>query len=155
MSKGFAPMPEPEGIWRSLDWYVGVTFLALGSAWMLLSGLYTVSLAPVQGEGTRGFLVIGIVSTLLGALLFALGFSKLSAEPAGNRRSLVPVAAMASGIVLMLLSAKDTIRNVSLWVEKGYSGPAISEGILTLLGFLVFITGRLLWERNAGKNPSE
>ncbi|MGH6852326.1 MAG: hypothetical protein ACREDJ_03825 [Methylocella sp.] len=147
-------MPEPEGIWRSLDWYVGMTFVAIGSVWMLVSGLYTVSLAPVQAEGTRGFLVISIVSTFLGALLFALGFSKLNTGPAGKRRSLVPVAAMASGIVLMLLSGKDTIRNVSIWVEKGYSGPAISEGILTLLGFLVFIGGRLLWKRNTCNNRS-
>jgi hypothetical protein len=154
MSKGFAPMPEPEGIWRSLDYYVGMTFVAIGSLWMLVSGLYTISLAPVQAEGARGFLIISFVSTFLGALVFALGFSKLNTGPAGNRRSLVSVAAMAGGIVLMLLSAKDTIRNVSLWVEKGYSGPVISEGILTLLSSLVFIAGRLVWKRNTGNNRS-
>ncbi|HEX3497096.1 MAG TPA: hypothetical protein VHT02_07985 [Methylocella sp.] len=155
MFKGFAPMPEPEGIWRSLDSYVGVAFVAIGSAWMLVSGLYAVSLAPARGDLIGVLLVISTVSTFLGALVFALGFSKLNTDdPAGNRRSLIPVAAIASGIVLMLLSAKDTIRNVSLWVEKGNSGPAISEGTLTLLGFFVFIAGRLLWKRNTGENPS-
>jgi hypothetical protein len=154
MFKGFAPMPEPEGIWRSLDRYVGVAFVAIGSAWMLVSGLYAVSLAPARGDLIGVLLVISTFSTFLGALVFALGFSKLNTDPAGNRRLLVPVAAMASGIVLLLLSAKDTIRNVSLWVEKGNSGPAISEGSLTLLGFFVFIAGRLLWKRNTGQNPS-
>jgi hypothetical protein len=155
MFKGFGPMPEPEGIWRSLDGYVvGLAFVAIGSAWMLVSGLYAVSLAPARGDLIGVLLVISTFSTFLGALVFALGFSKLNTGPAGNRRLLVPVAAMASGIVLMLLSAKDTIRNVSLWVEKGNSGPAISEGTLTLLGFFVFIVGRLLWKRNTGQIPS-
>jgi hypothetical protein len=153
MFKGFAPMPEPEGIWRSLDGYVvGLAFVAIGSAWMLVSGLYAVSLAPARGDLIGVLLVISTFSTFLGALVFALGFSKLNTDR--NRRLLVPVAAMASGVVLMLLSAKDTIRNVSLWVEKGNSGPAISEGTLTLLGFFVFIVGRLLWKRNTGQNLS-
>jgi hypothetical protein len=154
MSKGFAPMPDPDGKQRSLDSYVGVAFMAIGIAWTLLSGLYTVSLAPALGEGTGGFLAVSIVSTFLGAVVFAIGWSKLNTGQAGDWRSLVPVAGMASGIVLMLLSGKDTIRNVSIWLEKGYSGAAISEGIIALLGFLVFIAGRLMWNRNIGKNPS-
>jgi hypothetical protein len=154
MSKGFAPMPDPDGKQWSLDSYVGVTFMAIGIAWTLISGLYTVSLAPALGEGAGGFLAVSIVSTFLGAVVFAIGWSKQNTGQAGDWRSIVPVAGMASGIVLMLLSGKDTIRNVSIWVEKGYSGAAISEGIITLLGFLVFIAGRLMWNRNIGENPS-
>lgn len=147
-------MPEPDGKQRSLDWYVGIAFMAVGILWMLHSGDFTASLAPARGDWAGGFLVISIVSIFLGAFVFAVGWSKLNTGAAGNRRSLVSVAAMASGVVLMFLSGKGAIRNVSIWVEKGYSGPVISSGILTLLGFLVFIGGRLLWTRSAGKNSS-